>query len=151
MDRPISGEAGVGQPPQGQRGRCRRGCLLLRPKLGLAEAAAGRVRRCKNALREPQVALHHPVGAETGEQDILPADLPLVVVRSPRGLLLGDRGLLPLTNALSGVGARVAAGGPHTLQTALPHQNPGMVHFPAGGGSGARPLMRGPLPLTRSS
>ena len=60
----------MGWPPQGQRGRCRRGRLLLWPELGPAKAAAGGVRRCEDALRKPQVALHHPVGAETGEQDL---------------------------------------------------------------------------------
>ena len=69
MDRPIWGQAGVGRPPQGQRGRCCCGCRLLWPELGLAEAAEGRVFRRKDAFRESQVALHHPVGAETREQD----------------------------------------------------------------------------------
>ena len=41
--------------------------------------------------------------------------MPLPVVRSPLGLPLGDRGLLPLPDALSGVGAGVVAGGPYTL------------------------------------
>ena len=46
---------------------------------------------------------------------IYPADMPLPVVRSPLGLPLGDRGLLPLPDALSAVGAGVVAGGPYTL------------------------------------
>ena len=41
--------------------------------------------------------------------------MPLPVVRSPLGLPLGDRGLLPLPDALPGVGAGVVAGGPYTL------------------------------------
>ena len=41
--------------------------------------------------------------------------MPLPVVRSPLGLPLGDRGLLPLPDALLGVGAGVVAGGPYTL------------------------------------
>ena len=41
--------------------------------------------------------------------------MPLPVVRSPLRLPLGDRGLLPLPDALSGVGAGVVAGGPYTL------------------------------------
>ena len=44
-----------------------------------------------------------------------PADMPLPVVRSPLGLPLGDRGLLPLPDAPPGVGAGVVAGGPYTL------------------------------------
>ena len=39
----------------------------------------------------------------------------LPVVRSPLGLPLGDRGLLPLPDALPGVGAGVVAGGPYTV------------------------------------
>ena len=41
--------------------------------------------------------------------------MPLPVVRSPLGLPLGDRGLLPLPDALPGVGAGVVAGGPYTV------------------------------------
>ena len=41
--------------------------------------------------------------------------MPLPVVRSPLGLPLGDRGLLPLPDALPGVGAGVVAGGPCTV------------------------------------
>ena len=37
------------------------------------------------------------------------------MVRSPLGLPLGDRGLLPLPDALPGVGAGVVAGGPYTV------------------------------------
>ena len=44
-----------------------------------------------------------------------PTDMPLPVVRSPLGLPLGDQGLLPLLDALPGVGAGVVAGGPYTL------------------------------------
>ena len=65
------GHAGVGRPPQGQRGRRRCRSLLLRPKRGPSEAAAGRVSRCEDAVREHQVALHHPVGAEAGKQDFV--------------------------------------------------------------------------------
>ena len=36
-------------------------------------------------------------------------------MRSPLGLPLGDRGLLPLPDALPGVGAGVVAGGPYTI------------------------------------
>ena len=41
--------------------------------------------------------------------------MPLLVVRSPWGLPLGARGLLPLPNALCDVGAGVVAGEPYTL------------------------------------
>ena len=41
--------------------------------------------------------------------------MPLLVVRSPLGLPLGDRGLLPLPDALPGVGAGVVARGPYTV------------------------------------
>ena len=41
--------------------------------------------------------------------------MPLPVVRSPLGLPLGDRGLIPLPDALPGVGAGVVAGGPYTV------------------------------------
>ena len=41
--------------------------------------------------------------------------MPLPVVRSPLGLPLGDRGLLPLPDALPGVGVGVVAGGPYTV------------------------------------
>ena len=41
--------------------------------------------------------------------------MPLPVVRSALGLPLGDRGLLPLPDALSAARAGVVAGGPHTL------------------------------------
>ena len=43
------------------------------------------------------------------------AHMPPPVVRSPLGLALGDRGLLPLPDALCGVGAGVVARGPYTL------------------------------------
>ena len=42
---------------------------------------------------------------------ISPADMPPLVVLSPLGLRLGDRGLLPLPDALSAVGAGVVARG----------------------------------------
>ena len=41
--------------------------------------------------------------------------MPRPVVRSPLGLPLGDRGLLPLPDAFPGVGAGVVAGGPYTV------------------------------------
>ena len=41
--------------------------------------------------------------------------MPPPVVRSPLGLPLGDRGLLPLQDALPAVGAGSVAGGPYTL------------------------------------
>ena len=41
--------------------------------------------------------------------------MPRPVMRSPLGLPLGDRGLLPLPDALPGVGAGLVAGGPYTV------------------------------------
>ena len=41
--------------------------------------------------------------------------MPHPVVGSPLGLALGDRGLLPLPDALPGDGAGVVAGGTYTL------------------------------------
>ena len=57
----------------------------------------------------------------------------LPVVRSPLGLPLGDRGLLPLPDALPGVGAGVVAGGPYTVPKACWIPIPGR---PAGRGQG---------------
>ena len=44
-----------------------------------------------------------------------PVDMPPPVVRSPLGLPLGDRGLLPLLDTFCGVGAGLVARGPYTL------------------------------------
>ena len=46
-----------------------------------------------------------------------PADMLLPVVRSPLGLPLGDRGLLPLLDALAALVTGVVAGGPYTVPT----------------------------------
>ena len=43
------------------------------------------------------------------------ADMPPLVVRSPLGLPLGDRGAVTSPGRLPAVGARVVAGGPYTL------------------------------------
>ena len=59
--------------------------------------------------------------------------MPLPVVRSPLGLPLGDRGLLPLPDALPGVGAGVVAGGPYTVPKGCWIPIPGR---PAGRGQG---------------
>ena len=59
--------------------------------------------------------------------------MPLPVVRSPLGLPLGDRGLLPLPDALPGVGAGVVAGGPYTVPKGCWIPVPGR---PAGRGQG---------------
>ena len=55
------------------------------------------------------------------------------MVRSPLGLPLGDRGLLPLPDALPGVGAGVVAGGPYTVPKGCWIPIPGR---PAGRGQG---------------
>ena len=55
------------------------------------------------------------------------------MVRSPLGLPLGDRGLLPLPDALPGVGAGVVAGGPYTVPKGCWIPIPGC---PAGRGQG---------------
>ena len=59
--------------------------------------------------------------------------MPIRVVRSPLGLPLGDRGLLPLPGALPGVGAGVVAGGPYTVPKGCWIPIPGR---PAGRGQG---------------
>ena len=61
--------------------------------------------------------------------------MPLPVVRSPLGLPLGDRGLLPLPDALPGVGAGVVAGGPYTVPKGCWIPIPGC---PTGRGQGMR-------------
>ena len=61
--------------------------------------------------------------------------MPLPVVRSPLGLPLGDRGLLPLPDALPGVGAGVVAGGPYTVPKGCRIPIPGC---PTGRGQGRR-------------
>ena len=74
---------------------------------------------------------------------VYPADMPLPVVRSPLGLPLGDRGLLPLPDALPGVGAGVVAGGPYTVPKGCRIPIPGC---PTGRGQGRhlRALSSGP-------
>ena len=64
---------------------------------------------------------------------VYPADMPLPVVRSPLRLPLGDRGLLPLPDALPGVGAGVVPGGSYTVPKGCWIPIPGR---PAGRGQG---------------